>query len=179
MAATEQDLDYVHRVQSGLAATTGVIPMIQIVACDLQSCPTEPIQAAIQEFGPDLVVVQLGDSAAHYEQSEYTERLQSVLDIVMGGGRRIILTGVWYWPHLEAWHASVAAQNGISFVPIFDLNYPPNHQHLTCAQDDLIRTHPGDRGHAAIANRILGEWFSVTYPMPVRTYIPAIALGRR
>ncbi|MCC6454453.1 MAG: SGNH/GDSL hydrolase family protein [Caldilineaceae bacterium] len=166
MAATQPDHDYVHRVQLTLAATTGVAPEIYVVGCTIPWCDLDLLADALLAFQPGVIVVQIGDNGGKVTEEEYIARMQGILDTA--APTRTILTGVWYHKHLEERNEAIAAQNGIEFVPVFDLNRGGNYQFPSCAPADAICTHPGDAGHAAIAQRIAGVLAPPT-PTPTPT----------
>ena len=173
MAATEPDLDYVHRLQLRLAANTGIVPEIRIAACNINWCLPEYLEPIMQDFAPDLVIVQTGDNSTGLDQVGYMDRLQSILD-TMPGDATVIVTGVWYSQQRESWNETLAVRNGMDFAPIFDLNVADNRQYLNCAPDDAICSHPGDRGHAAIADRIYDAWTAKSNRTSAPIYLPMI-----
>ena len=156
VSASQPDKDYVHRVQLALTARQGSIVEIGVQRADVGFVELFPaVRSRAATFGPDLVVVQVGDNA-NLDETTYKDNLRQLLDGICTCP--VILTGVYYdgaggtVPLLRSvWNAQVAAEVGAVFVPISDL-----YNGYDCPQRDYICTHPDDATMQKIADRIIG-----------------------
>lgn len=169
MAASQADKDYAHQVQLRLAAMQGFVPEIGIISADLHrwSTVTPTIMfrgVTVQEFNPDLVIVQMGDNApaglpyANWENA-YREAKSWAPDA------RFIAVGKWggkIGNDQEEYIKRAAAATGMQYLYIRDFHT----EAAVAAQYDnsSVAWHPNDAGHAEIARRILNLLSSAFLP---------------
>ena len=167
MAATQPDLDYVHRVQLGMAARLSVVPEIEIVSADINRM-TPPLDLVsgetldgdrmVWEFAPDIVVIAMGDNASlDTPQSEWLRIYQQIVEWTPSATKRIAV-GLWQNPpdSREQMVIEAAEATGMVYVAIHDL-------HVEGVTDGTphgylhggVRWHPGNEGMRLIAERIL------------------------
>jgi hypothetical protein len=160
MAASQADKDFIHQMQLALAAQQGNVPEIGIISADLHrwSSVTPDIMfrgQTVQEFAPDLVIVQMGEHAT--ANTPYADYLTAYSQIVSWApDARFIAVGIWGGPLDDVRGQNVkqvAAATGMQYVKIRDLHTPENE--ATQYDDRGVAWHPNDAGHYLIAERIL------------------------
>lgn len=179
-AASAPDRDYPHRLQLGIAARQGSIPEIGIILMDIPpELYPDDIAQQIAAFDPDLIIVQMGDDVLPGQlvnYGVYQAEYQELAEAARATNARVIAVGMWYPTGAEDIREidlrRAVDEAGIVFVPIGDLKSPETTAELDpwCTNHNIC-WHPGDRGHAAIAQRILAAIYSQA------TYLPLVHGG--
>lgn len=175
VAATQADRDWPHRLQLMVTARQGSIPDIRIVSVTTPEIPAE-VTKQILAYAPDVVIVQWGEVMPWNASAEsWREQYQPLGEAAQAVGARAIAVGVWGNepgdPRNERIRNAALAAT-MTFVQISDL-----HTMETEATADGVCTntsvcwHPGDRGMALIAGRILAAIYSES------TFLPLVVGG--
>lgn len=169
MAASQSDKDWVHQVQLMLAAKQGFVPEIAIVRADIHSWATITglttfRNVSVQEFAPDLVIVQMGDNSQPSFSAE--QWLDAYADIkAWTPHARHLALGVWdggnQWKENNVKLAAESA--GMQFMQIHDIRIlnVTDARHYT---KPGVGWHPGDLGHLRIAERVVDALRAVYLP---------------
>lgn len=170
MGATAADLDYVHRVQLGLAARCGIVPEIKLLSADVNRAwdasdvdgRTMDMESTAWDFSPDFVVVQMGDNAPLVpDVTAWLAIMRKIVTWTPTATRRIAV-GLWAIPTegdlRETAVINIAGETGVNmtYVKIHDL-------HMVGVSDGTphgytdggVLWHPGNRGMGPIGDRIL------------------------
>lgn len=177
-AASVAYKDFPHQVLINIAMRQQSIPEMKIIVADIPPglFPADMAEQ-IAAFDPDLLIVEFGDDVYSLEKLDYAvyEDVYRVLgDAARATDALAIATGPWWildHPNddREKKMRRAATAAGIVFVPIGDLKNPTTTAELEpWCKNHNVCWHPGDKGMAAIAERIL----AAIYNQPV--YLPVI-----
>lgn len=170
MGATSADLDYVHRVQLGLAAHYGIVPEIKLISADVNRAwdetdvdgRTMDMESTAWDFAPDIVIVEMGDNAPlEPDVTAWLAIMRKIVTWTPSATHRIAV-GLWAIPTegdlRETAIRNIAGETGVNmtYVKIHDL-------HVVGVTDGAphgytdggVKWHPGNRGMGLIADRIL------------------------
>lgn len=162
-AASQADRDYVHRVQLGITARQGSIPEIRIIQTSSDLYPDDTI-ATIKDWQPDLIIFQIGDNATGDEWLEQYHDLGQL-------GMQIIAVGTWAGDERDSLIGQAASEAEMKYISIADLHTRENEAWEQCSTEFChagLYWHPGDRGMALIAERILQVIYNQS------TYLPLV-----
>ena len=126
----------------------------------------------------DLVIVQIGDNVnTELRQQTFRNNFSKLIRAIRTNNPTadIVVAGAWFNnANIESWMQSQASNLNYTFVPLSDLSKSANMATIgdTVTFDDgfqfqvdkAIRTHPGDKGMEAIANRIYDNLNQGTLP---------------
>lgn len=167
---TQCDLDYVHRLQLGIAARQGVIPEIRIIQTGGDLYPQGTLET-VQEWQPDLIIFQIGDNAPP-EPGAWLEQYAALSEAAEG--IKIVAVGVWANDDPRDGYIQQAARNaGMIYARISDLHTEDTEAWSQCEAEFChagLYWHPGNEGMTMIAGRILQA-------LQPSTYFPFIANG--
>ena len=169
MAASAEDKDFVHRVTSSLAKTTGTAPevMVKNIADFERQYATYDVEGKLKEafaFGADLVIVAIGENVPNLASAEAKTQFASAMTKLLGGlkaaSHPTIVVRSCFWANKakdQILQKACEQADGI-FVDIGSLgkdqsNYARSERPYKHAG---VGNHPGDKGMQAIANAILG-----------------------
>lgn len=169
MAASQADKDWPHQLWASLAAKQGFVPEIAFLRADIHSwAGVTGVLAfrnvSVQEFAPDLVIVQMGDNSQPSFPAE--QWLDAYADIkAWTPNARHLALGVWApnTPYKEANVQQAATETGMQYVRINDLHVygVTDARHYT---KPGVGWHPGDLGHLRIAERVVDALQAVYLP---------------
>lgn len=126
------------------------------------------------EKNNDLVIVQIGDNVnSDLRRATFKANFEKLINAIKSTNPTadILIAGVWFdGAGLQNWLLDFANSHGCMFAPLHDLyngeTIAKVGDTITFADDvqmkvyEAIKTHPGDKGHALIADRI----YSTLYP---------------
>jgi lysophospholipase L1-like esterase len=105
----------------------------------------------------DLLVVQLGENVVedYALKNNYWAALSKLVAGIKGKNTKVImLDPFWYSSYKTAVHKGVAQMNGYYFVAVSDLSFNTDNMAYDTFDNPAVRTHPGDKGMKAIAERL-------------------------
>lgn len=169
MAASAADRDYVHIVTRGIEAETGRKADVRVrnlarFERNFENYDYSGNQDLI-EFAPDFLIVALGENVRQLETQEdrmaYREAFRKLLSGFMQG--RSVPSGVVrgvFWPNSWKDEMMESAANcfSIPFVKA-DIGSDDSMKAIALFDHQGVQAHPGDRGMAGIAERILNGLF--------------------
>ena len=171
MAASAKEKDYVHLVTRGIEREAGRKADLRVRnLADFERnfrtwSPAENLKAEVA-FVPDYLIVALGENVPDLSSSDdrlaYRKAFKGLLGAFLDGRRRrpnIIVRGV-FWPNPTKDHemAHVASDYAVPFVRA-DLSGDRSMTAAGLFTHGGVANHPGDRGMAVIAERILDGLF--------------------
>lgn len=126
------------------------------------------------EKNNDLVIIQIGDNVnSDLRRTTFKANFEKLINAVRSANPTadILIAGVWFdGGGLQNWLLDFASSHGCMFAPLHDLYRSDTiatvGDTITFADGtqmkvyEAIKTHPGDKGHALIADRI----YSTLYP---------------
>ncbi|EGL99367.1 SGNH/GDSL hydrolase family protein [Ligilactobacillus salivarius] len=126
------------------------------------------------EKNNDLVIIQIGDNVnSDLRRTTFKANFEKLINTVRDANPTadILIAGVWFdGGGLQNWLLDFASGHGCMFAPLHDLYRSDTiatvGDKITFADDvqmkvyEAIKTHPGDKGHVLIADRI----YSTLYP---------------
>ncbi len=167
MAASARDKDYVHRILDRISKTAGGSPkaMIRNIADFERQLTDFDIDGALKEelaFEADVVVLAIGENAPSPKTDEDRKRFSSALEDLLiqldQHGHPKLFVRSQFWPDAEKDRLlKIACSNaGGVFVDIGKLGGDPVNSARSERQieHDGVAGHPGDRGMAAIADKL-------------------------
>ena len=177
MCASDSKHDYAYYVEQAILAKNSKAVFSKLHDASFEMAETdEAAQSYINDNNDkfrnqDLVLIQIGDNVGtDIRIKTFKNNLKSLVERVKADSpaARILLIGVWYGNNgLSDFIKQVAQDTGCEFVPIFDLNTLDNRAKVgdtitfnngsTMAVPAKYASHPGDKGHKAIADAILAQ----------------------
>lgn len=177
MCASDSKHDYAYYVEQAILAKNSKAVFSKLHDASFEMAETdETAQSYINDNNDkfrnqDLVLIQIGDNAGtDIRIKTFKNNLKSLVERVKvnSPNARIVLIGVWYGNNgLSDFIKQVAQDTGCEFVPIFGLNTWDNRAKVgdtitfnngsTMAVPAKYASHPGDKGHKAIADAILAQ----------------------
>lgn len=167
MAASSADRDYVHRLAARLQQATGQPPTLRVrnifeFERGYTTYDFAQAHAADRDFRPTLIVLAIGENmeplaSDHAEQRFYRAVCQLLDELTRAQPATVVVrSGFWRSPRRDRALASAACASGGLFVDCGDLGAIP--EYAARSERDFrhaaVGAHPGDRGMAAIADRI-------------------------
>ena len=169
MAASAPERDYVHLVSSGIERETGRPADVRIRSLsdferDFRNYKYEKNQDLI-DFQAEYLVVALGENVAALETAEerreFREAFRKLVAGFVSGSRKpqAVVRGV-FWPNRwkDGILSGIAADLGLTFVKA-DISGDKEMLALGKFEHEGVQKHPGDKGMAEIARRILAGFF--------------------
>lgn len=166
MAASAAEKDYVHLVTRGIEKRTGRAASVKVrnLAAFERNYRTYDIGRSLADlvaFDPDYLVVALGENApsldAKEDETAYRQAFHALLKAFLSGTRRprTAVRGV-FWPNAAKDRAmsAVAVEFGVPFVRT-DFSDDPSMRAVGLFEHKGVANHPGDKGMAETARRIL------------------------
>ena len=162
MAASSEQNDYVHIVLDGLKEKFGAVNycITNVGEWELNFWKTEVLENffASKDFGADIVVVRLGENVNRQKLSEYDfeKYFENFVRYFTGKAEKVIITDLfWEYKELDEMIKNVCERVSGQFVTLSDLGYDNANKALGLFEHEGVALHPGDRGMAKIAERIL------------------------
>lgn len=162
MAASSEQNDYVHIVLDGLKEKFGAVNycITNVGEWELNFWKTEVLESffASKDFGADIVVVRLGENVNRQKLSEYDfeKDFENFVRYFSGKAEKVIITDLfWEYKELDEMIKNVCERVNGQFVMLSDLGYDNANKALGLFEHEGVALHPGDRGMAKIAERIL------------------------
>ena len=162
MAASSEQNDYVHIVLDGLKEKFGAVNycITNVGEWELNFWKTEILESffASKDFGADIVVVRLGENVNRQKLSEYDfeKYFENFVRYFSGKAEKVIITDLfWEYKELDEMIKNVCERVNGRFVTLSDLGYDNANKALGLFEHEGVALHPGDRGMAKIAERIL------------------------
>ena len=174
MAASAREKDYAHLVERGIAARTGRATDLRIRNLAGYERSLDPAQlpkllAEELAWKPDWVVVQLGENALSPTnaagEAKLREGLAAIYRLMNGVTKRTVACTV-FSPSLTKvrLQREAAAAAGVGLVRLDDLGVHDEYRAKGLFWHAGVAGHPGDRGMALIAERILDAFFPTPLP---------------
>ena len=175
MAASALEKDFAHQVAKGLSdrlKRPADLRLNNLAAFErnLATFDLEKALAADFAWRPDFIVVQLGENARHpatdEEQALFRDKMTEIFKLcARRAGTDMVATSVFcvdsVKPRLQREAAKAA---GVKFAPLYDLGRHKEYKAIGLFAHAGVAGHPGDRGHAMIAERILDAFFPKPLP---------------
>ena len=162
MAASSERNDYVHIVLDGLEEKFGAVNycITNVGEWELNFWKTEVLESffASKDFGADIVIVRLGENVNRQKLSEYDfeKYFEKFVRYFSGKAEKVIITDLfWEYKELDEMIKNVCERVNGRFVMLSDLGYDNANKALGLFEHEGVALHPGDRGMAKIAERIL------------------------
>lgn len=162
MAASSERNDYVHIVLDGLEEKFGAVNycITNVGEWELNFWKTEALESffASKDFGADIVIVRLGENVNRQKLSEYDfeKYFENFVRYFSGKAEKVIITDLfWEYKELDEMIKNVCERVNGRFVMLSDLGYDNANKALGLFEHEGVALHPGDRGMAKIAERIL------------------------
>ena len=169
MAAGAAEKDYAHLVIRGIERETGRRADVRIrnladFERDFRNYDFEKLRDLI-DFNPDYLVVALGENVAELESEaerhEFRDAFKKLLRSFLSDDAKpnTVVRGV-FWPNewKDAMMSHAASDLALPFVKA-DLAGDESMMALDKFEHDGVRRHPGDKGMAEIARRVLEGFF--------------------
>ena len=177
MCASDSRHDYAYYVEQAILAKNSKATFTKLHDAPFEQAETdEAAQSYINDNNDkfknqNLVLIQIGDNVGtDIRIKTFKNNLKSLVERVKADSptARILLIGVWYGNNgLSDFIKQVAQDTGCEFVPIYGLNTWENRAKVgdtitfnngsTMAVPTKYASHPGDKGHKAIADAILAQ----------------------
>lgn len=177
MCASDSKHDYAYYVEQAILAKNSKAVFSKLHDAPFEMAETDDVaQSYINDNNDkfknqDLVLIQIGDNVGtDIRIKTFKNNLKSLVERVKADSpaARILLIGVWYGNNgLSDFIKQVAQDTGCEFIPIFGLNTWDNRAKVgdtitfnngsTMAVPAKYASHPGDKGHKAIADAILAQ----------------------
>ena len=177
MCASDSKHDYAYYVEQAILAKNSKAVFSKLHDASFEMAETDDVaQNYIKENddkfkNQDLVLIQIGDNVGtDIRIKTFKNNLKSLVERVKtdSPAARIVLIGVWYGDNgLSDFIKQVAQDTGCEFIPIFGLNTYDNRAKVgdtitfnngsTMTVPAKYASHPGDKGHKAIADAILAQ----------------------
>ena len=164
MAASAKEKDYVHQLISKIS---GVSPeasycIAQVSGWEVRYKEGESTFESFKEaaqFGADIIVMRFVENCprADFDRLVFERELKKMLDFLNSTGKANIILTTGFWKHIadDAIRA-VATERGYPLVELGDLGELDELKAVGLFAHDGVAQHPGDKGMAAIADRIFG-----------------------
>ncbi len=169
MAASEKEKDYVHLVKAKVKEKD---PNAAFCICQVSNWEdryqngenTFPLFENARDFGADIIVIRLIENCPKnlFEEETFKTEIKKLLSFLdkEEKARFIITTGFWRHPGDDALR-QIAQEINAPLVELGDLGEQDEMKALGLFEHQGICVHPGDKGMAAIAERI----FEKTKPL--------------
>jgi len=171
MAASAKEKDYVHLVTRGIEAETKRTADVRVrnLAAFERAYRTWDVDAGVRDlvaFEPDYLVFALGENAPNLatpaDRADYRAAFAKLVGAFLKGRKRpnTVVRGV-FWPNAakDEQMAAAAKDLGVKFVRT-DFSNEPGMRALGLFAHPGVAGHPGDKGMAETARRILGALFA-------------------
>lgn len=168
MAASAQEKDYVHVVQSAVAELTGSVPdiLIQSGVGFERGYTNFNVEAEFADafaFAPDLFVLAIGENVPAFtseeQKAQFKDGVARIINGVRSKSHPIVVVRSCFWASAtkDLALSQVSQQAGAIFVNIGALgtdesNYARSERYYENAG---VGAHPGDKGMSEIANAIV------------------------
>ena len=109
----------------------------------------------IDSFVPDITVLRIIENCPHgdFDGEIFKEEYSKLINKISKGSKTVITDGFWRHPG-DSIIKEVADENGYSFVQLGDLGDQAEMRAVGLFRHGGVAAHPGDKGMAAIADRI-------------------------
>jgi len=163
MAASDVEKDYVHLCRAEILTShpDAVFAIAQVAEWERQCFDGEkvlPLYQAARDFRADVIVARFIENCPwqDFDHAAFRVQLRRLLDFFNpdGKARLVITDGFWHHPGDEDLKA-IAEDLGVPFVVLGDLGERDEMKAVGEYEHGGVAQHPGDRGMAAIAERIL------------------------
>ncbi|MFA6960781.1 MAG: SGNH/GDSL hydrolase family protein [Opitutaceae bacterium] len=175
MAASREDLDYVHRLAARFAAIQSTPPVLTVHAKGggtLSGKLADATYLASLAHGSDLIVVQMGENDHTPSVEAFQKPYNDLLQILQSASpsARIICAGVWSPPSGSAGKdrliRELCQKHGLAFADLSTANAAPSNSAATSGlwTHNGVNWHPGDAGMEAYAEAIWTAFTQNTIP---------------
>jgi hypothetical protein len=167
MAASARDKDYVHRLLEHIAKAAGGTPkvMIRNIADFERKLTDFPIREDLKAelaFEADVVILAIGENApsptTDMARKQFSDALADLLTQLGQHGRPTVFVRSQFWPDAEKDRLLKQASDsaGAIFVNLEKLGIDPANSARAERQIEHagVAGHPGDKGMAAIADKL-------------------------
>ncbi len=162
MAASSMDRDYVHLLIGRFLRQD---PQAAFCICQVwrwemsykNGSATLEEYAPARDFGADVIIMRCIENCAakDFDAQAFTREYGALIDYLnpSGKARVVLTTGFWKHPGDEAIE-KFAAERGYPVAYLGDLGEDDEMKAIGRFEHDGVANHPGDKGMAAIADRI-------------------------
>lgn len=163
MAASKQENDYSHKLQSLIAKNQrNILPKLRIEnVSDFERNSSNYLLSKlsfVSEYKPDIVVIFLGDNVKEdmLISSEFPLHFNRFVATVKNASHAEVFCVSTWWASMakDKVIKSTCESLGAIFVDISDLNLNPKNRGGDISMNPGVAAHPGDRGMNEIAHRI-------------------------
>lgn len=162
MAASCEENDYVHIVLKGLEKKYGAVNycITNVGEWEKNYWKQDVLESfyASADFGADIVIVRLGENVNRLKLAEcdFEKYFETFVRYFTGKAKKIIITDLfWQYKEIDEKIKNVCQRIHGCFVGLADLGYDDENKALGLFWHEGVALHPGDKGMAKIAERIL------------------------
>ena len=166
MAASAKENDYVHLLESKITEIDkdAAFCVCQGASFEVNYNTPENIDYSVwdeaRKFGADIIVFRLIENCkkALWNTENFRKELDKFLAFLGAGKdtKLVITTGFWKHPG-DAFLREYAAEKGMPLVELGDLGEQDEMKAIGLFEHNGVANHPGDKGMAAIADRIFDK----------------------
>ena len=159
MAASAEEKDYVHLLIEKIRATQ---PDAAFCICQVASwerayktgTDLHRLYESARDFGADILIMRMVENcpSADLDGVAFKRELNSLLEF-LGGENVVMTTGFWHHP-LDEFIVEYAEEKNYPLVTLGDLGEMDCMKAIGLFEHTGVANHPGDKGMAAIADRI-------------------------
>ena len=163
MAASSIDKDYVHLLIKHILADDpdAAFCICQVWEWELNYREGEKVldkYAPARAFEADVIIMRCIENCAvkDFDSEAFCREYKKLIDYLDPTGRAKVILTTSFWNHPEGDRAikSVAAERGYPAAYLGDLGEDDSMKAIGLFEHDGVANHPGDKGMAAIAERI-------------------------
>ncbi len=135
------------------------------------------VLADYKKYEADLIILRIGENVddSKVESGKLRESYLRLIDGIAAPNSKIILTNS-FWKNRDRFNAvirSIAVERNLPLVNLTDLSDDPSNMAYGLFDNPGVAAHPGDKGMAAIADRILSTSYGTSSlsPRPSSRYL--------
>ena len=163
MAASALEKDYVHIVAKEIShkdneATFCVCQAAEWECNWYDGENTFELFKAARDFKADIIVMRLVENCLrdHYNSELFIKEYGKLVSYLNGSGKAEIIITTGFWKHIaDGAIREYALKNEYTLVELNDLGEDDKMKAIGLFEHEGVANHPGDKGMAAIAERIL------------------------
>ncbi len=163
MAASSVEKDYVHLVTAALREKSDVCACVAQVASwetDFKNgaAVLEKNFEAVRDFDADILIMRCVENChiAEEDLDTFKKEYEKLIDFLNPNGRAKVILTTSFWKHPgDPMIEEAAAERGYPLVKLGDLGENDEMKAIGLFEHGGVANHPGDKGMAEIARRIL------------------------
>ncbi len=162
MAASCAEKDYVHQVMNELNKTHSIACCICCAGLWEQNYETAEQVLSHYEparnFGADLIIMRAVENTPFHDlnKDKFQQAYQQFIDYLNPTGKAKVILTTSFWPHPgDEVIEQIAAWRSYPLIKLGDLGHDDEMKAIGLFEHSGVAGHPGDKGMAEIARRIL------------------------